>query len=76
MISKVTLFSEQEIFLPLMIKIKVIPVCFKNHDLKFTQVDFTGVDLEQYYILELSRKTLERNNILYQNRMSMYIALM
>ena len=34
-----------------MIKTKVIPVHFKNHDLKFTQVDFTGTDIEHYYYM-------------------------
>ena len=26
-----------------------ISACFKNHDVKFTQVDFTGTDIEQLF---------------------------
>ena len=49
--ARLILLKEQEIFVPLMIKTKVIPVHFKNHDLKFTQVDFTGTDIEHYYYM-------------------------
>ena len=51
MLSRLILFTEQETFVPLIIKTKVIPVHFKNHDLKFTQVGFTGTDIQHYYYL-------------------------
>lgn len=49
MLSKLTPFAEQEVFLPLTIKMGVNLVCFKNHYLGVTHADLTQIDLEQFY---------------------------
>ena len=89
MIRRLNLSAEQETFLALTIKIKSYSCLLKNHGHRFTQVDFTGIDREQYYMLKFSRKTFptikfliacrnyfkERSNILYQKQLDMYISL-